>query len=249
MNSVNTKCLLAIFAHPDDETFRCGGTLSLLAKHGVRVHLLTFTCGQAGVHGNLPICSRSELGEVRARELICACDALGLQTPTILGYEDGKLMDANQEDCIAQIIFYIQKYRPQVLLTWPPNGLSGHPDHIAVSQWTASAYLRAKEMGLEELSALYFLAVPETLANDLGMKQLYAIPDDEVTVTNDIESVWQEKMAAIKCHQTQAAESPILFASEEKKKKFLGYEHFYRAYANAPEDFFENYSQDFKEKQ
>lgn len=68
--------LLAVFAHPDDETFRCGGTLALLAQRGVRVQVLTATRGQAGSCGAPPLCAPEELPAVRENELRCACAAL-----------------------------------------------------------------------------------------------------------------------------------------------------------------------------
>jgi N-acetylglucosamine malate deacetylase 2 len=220
--------LLAVFAHPDDETFRCGGTLALLAQRGVRVHVLTFTRGQAGSCGQPPVCTQEDLGVIRTAELRCSCQALGLEPPVVLDYEDGALERVSREEGAAQIFALIQTVRPQVLLTWPLHGLSGHPDHVAVSQWTSTAYQQAVEAGLDDLAALYHLAVPDSIARELGMKQLHTLPDEEVTLTVDVESVWEQKMAAIACHRTQAGESPILSAALERQKLFLGTEHFQR---------------------
>ena len=233
---MNKPNLLAIFAHPDDEAFRCGGTLALLAQNGVHVHILTFTRGQAGSCGQPPICMQKELGAVRTNELYCSCRALGLETPQVLDYEDGTLTEISISKGVAYIIARIQTIHPQVLLTWPPDGLSGHPDHIAVSQWTMAAYRQAKKEGMEELAALYHLAMPDSLAKELGLKQLHTIADDAVTVTVNVQSVWEQKIAAITCHRTQAGETPILQAPQERQLRFLGWEHFYRAIACQPED-------------
>lgn len=232
----NTPVLLAIFAHPDDETFRCGGTLSLLAQSGVHIHVLTFTRGQAGSRGQPPICTPEELGLVRTAELHCSCRALGLEVPMVLDYEDGRLAEILPQEGAAWITTYIQTIHPQVLLTWPLHGLSGHPDHVAVSQWTLAAYQQAKSAGVTELAALYHLAMPESLAKGLGLDQLHTLPDNEVTVTVDVQSVWEQKIAAIACHHTQAEESPILRAPMERQIRFLGWEHFFRAFASQPED-------------
>jgi LmbE family N-acetylglucosaminyl deacetylase len=218
--------LLAVFAHPDDEAFRCGGTLALLAQQGVQVHVLTFTRGQAGSCGQPPVCARDELGAVRTAELLCSCRALGLETPLVLDYEDGRLTEVASEEGVARIAACIQAIRPQVLLTWPLHGLSGHPDHAAVSRWTLAAYQQALEAGIDDLTALYHLAMPASLARELGMDQLHTLPDNEVTVTVDVYSVWEQKMAAIACHRTQSGESPILTAPEAKQRLFLGMEHF-----------------------
>ena len=218
--------LLAIFAHPDDETFRCGGTLALLAQRGVRVHVLTFTTGQAGSCGDPPICTPNELGAVRAEELVCACRVLGLERPILLEYSDGELSKVHQEEGVAHILAYINLIRPQVLLTWPHHGLSGHPDHQAVSRWTMEAFQQPATAGYDQLTSLYALAVPSSLARKLGMNQLHTMPDSEITDSVNIESVWEEKMKAIYCHRTQIGETPILSASEEKQRLFFGKEHF-----------------------
>ena len=219
--------LLAVFAHPDDEAFRCGGTLALLAQRGVVVHLLTFTRGQAGSCGQPPICQREELGAVRTTELCCSCQALGIPPPQVLDYEDGKLAEVVQEKAVAIIVDHIQAFQPQILLTWPLHGLSGHPDHASVSWWTLIACQHAIDAGDGNLSALYHIAMPESLAGELGLKHLHTTPDDDISVTVDVQSVWEQKITAIACHRTQAGESPILQAPLERQIRFLGQEHFY----------------------
>lgn len=221
--------LLAVFAHPDDETFRCGGTLARLALWGVHVHVMTFTRGQAGSCGQPPVCTRENLGVVRTAELQSSCQTLGLEPPVVLDYEDGALSEVGQEEGAAQVFALIQTVRPQVLLAWPLHGLSGHPDHVAVSQWTLTAYQQAVKAGIDGLAALYHLVVPDSIARELGMKQLHTLPDEDVTLTVDVECVWEKKMAAIACHRTQVGESPILLAAPEHQKRFLGKEHFHRA--------------------
>ncbi len=84
-----SPALLAVFAHPDDETFRCGGTLALLARHGVRVYLLTATRGEGGSCGDPPLCRPENLGGWREKELACACRVLGLEPPILLDHSLG----------------------------------------------------------------------------------------------------------------------------------------------------------------
>jgi LmbE family N-acetylglucosaminyl deacetylase len=235
---MTNRRLLAIFAHPDDEVFRCGVTLALLAQRGVRIHVLTFTRGQAGSCGQPPVCARDELSAVRTAELLCSCRALGLETPLVLDYEDGRLAEVAPEEGVARIAACIQAIRPQVLLTWPLHGLSGHPDHAAVSRWTMAAYQQALEAGIDDLTALYHLAMPDSLARELGLNQLHTQPDHEISVTVDVQSVWEQKMAAIACHRTQLGESPILESPIEKQRLFLGKEHFRRVQARQERDFF-----------
>lgn len=225
--------LLAIFAHPDDETFRVGGSLALLARRGVRVWVLCATRGEAGVPGMAP----EQAGQVRQAELACACGTLGIEPPRFLDYRDNTLSQINREQAIEQVVRTVRELRPQVLLTWPPDGVSGHPDHVAVSRWTGEAFQRAAEtteypqhqskgLSSHAVAVLYHIAVPHSLTARLGMTHLHTVPDQEVTLTVDVSAVWERKLAAIRCHRTQTGSSPILDASKDRQRLFLGTEHF-----------------------
>ena len=220
------RTLLAVFAHPDDESFRPGGTLALLAQRSVRVVVLTATRGEAGSCGDPPLCLPAELPTVRKRELHCACTALGIEPPRLLDYQDGHLSEANAEQGVEQILAVVCELRPQVMLSFGPDGLSGHPDHIAIGQWASEAFHRA-----EDVSALYTVAVPQSLVTRLGIPQIHAVPDSQIAVTADVSAVWDAKLAAIRCHVTQASSSPILRAPIERQRMLLGTEHFVRAHA------------------
>jgi len=221
---MNDLSLLAIFAHPDDETFRPGGTLALLARHGVRVEVLTFTRGEAGSCGEPSLCTSDELPGVRERELRCACAALGIQSPRLLEYADGHLQEAGAEPMVAQILSVAREVKPQVWLSFGPDGLSGHPDHIAVGEWAFEAFLRA-----EETAALYTVAVPRSLALQLDMRQVHPVVDEAIALAVDVSPVWETKLDAMRCHATQWSSSPMANAPEERKRLFFGREYFVRA--------------------
>jgi LmbE family N-acetylglucosaminyl deacetylase len=223
--------LLAVFAHPDDESYRPGGTLALLARRGVRVHVLTVTRGQAGSCGDPPLCSPDELPALRERELGCACAALGIEPPHMLDYQDGCLSEIDPETIVAEILTMVDEVHPQVMLTFGPDGISGHPDHVAICQYTAEAFRRA-----EDVNALYALAVPLSLAEKLGMTQIRAVPDEAITLAVDISETWEAKLAAIRCHATQLSSSPITSAPLERQQLFLGREYFVRAAARGRDD-------------
>lgn len=215
------KSILAVFAHPDDETFRPGGTLALLARRGVRVQVLTATRGGAGSCGKPPLCTTEELPSVREQELRCACAALGIDPPIILDYKDGCLAETNPDTIVAEIMSVVDDLRPQIILTFGSDGLSGHPDHIAIGQFTSEAYHHATSV-----KALYTLAIPESISEKLAMLQIRAVPDKAITLTVDISAVWEEKMKAIQCHLTQLSSSPITRAPLERQRLFLGTEFF-----------------------
>ena len=222
--------LLAVFAHPDDETFRPGGTLALLARRGVRVHVLTATRGQAGSCGNPPVCTPEELPTVRENELRCACAALGLESPRLMDYIDGKLAEADPEQVTTQILAALNEIHPQVVLTFGPDGLSGHSDHIAVGQCAIAACARCSEV-----SALYTLAVPRSLAEQLEMRQIRAVPDEQIALRVDVSSVWKVKLAAMACHASQQAATPLLNAPAARQRLFFGQEYFVRAVCRQPD--------------
>jgi LmbE family N-acetylglucosaminyl deacetylase len=231
MNEIQS--LLAIFAHPDDETYRAGGTLALLAQKGAQVWVLCATRGECGIPKLRPV----EAGEVRQAELECACRILGIEPPRFLDYRDGMLLQVNEEQAVGQVVRAIRELRPQALLTWPPDGVSGHPDHVAVSRWTKKAFQRAanpkaypehQAEGLHPQApgALYHIVIPHSLTEALKMHHLHTVPNETVTLTVDVSAVWDTKMAAIRCHRSQMGSSPILDAPEEQQRLFLGTEYF-----------------------
>lgn len=221
---MNDFRLLAIFAHPDDETFRPGGTLAFLSRQGVRVEALTFTRGEAGSCGEPPLCMPEELPAVREREFRCACAALRIQPPRLLDYADGHLQECDTETMIAHILSVMDEVKPQVLLSFGPDGLSGHPDHIAVGRWTAEAFRR-----VDDIAVLYTVAVPRSLAEKLNMQQIHSVPDEAIALTVDVSKVWETKLSAMRCHATQISSTPMMSAPEERQRLFFGREYFVRA--------------------
>jgi len=229
----DTPVLLAVFAHPDDETFRPGGTLALLARCGVKVHILTLTHGEAGSCGEPALCTPDELPSVRERELRYACAALGIEPLRLLDYPDGHLAKADSERVIAEILATVRQVHPQVLLSFGLDGLSGHPDHILVGQWAAEVFHR-----IEEIAVLYNVAVPQSLAQTLNMRQVHPVPDEKIALTINVSPVWETKLAAMRCHATQWSSSPMLNDPVERQRLFFGYEHFVRAAMRRPADDF-----------
>ena len=229
----DTPALLAILAHPDDETFRPGGTLALLARKGVKVHLLTATRGEAGSRGDPPQCEAKDLADVRERELRCACAALGLEPPRVRKYKDGHLQEADPSAVVADVLAYMDEVRPQVVLTFGADGLSGHPDHIAIGRFTVQAYAAN-----DHVAALYTLAVPRSLAEQLEMRQIHPVPDEMIALRVDVSLAWEVKRAAMACHATQRSATPLLNADDGRQRLFFGREFFVLAACRTPESDF-----------
>lgn len=157
-------------------------------------------------------------------ELRCACVALGIQPPSLLDYLDGRLAEADPERVIAEILAVIHQVRPLVLLSFGPDGLSGHPDHILVGQWATKVF-----RCIEGIAALYTVAVPQSLVQTLNMRQVHPVPDEAIALSVDVSSIWEMKLAAMRCHATQWSSSPLQSAPAERQRLFFGHEHFLRA--------------------
>ena len=138
--------LLAVFPHPDDETLGMGASLAWHADQGIECHLICATRGQRGWSG--PADENpglEELGRIREAELRCATAHLGLSDVVVLDYVDGDLDRASPRAVIAELAGHIRRIRPQVVVTYAPDGLYGQPDHVALSQFTAAALMAAAD--------------------------------------------------------------------------------------------------------
>src|SRR5215207_9301381 len=138
------RVLAAVFAHPDDETFATGGTVAKYAAEGARVSLYCATDGDAGRSSGIPFSSREELGRIRRVELLDACARLGVRVVEHGGHADGALNAADPDVVIGQIVAFLRRERPEVVLTFGPEGApTGHRDHRAICRFATSAMLLA----------------------------------------------------------------------------------------------------------
>lgn len=154
---VKNKILLAVLAHPDDESFGMGGTLALYAARGVDVYLVCATRGEAGEADAEHLKGFSSVGEMRESELRCAAGILGLKGVFFLGYRDSGMpgSEANfhpdaqiqhsVEEVAGRVVKYIRELKPDVVLTFDPIGGYRHPDHIHIQQATTLAFARADD--------------------------------------------------------------------------------------------------------
>jgi LmbE family N-acetylglucosaminyl deacetylase len=143
----DSKRILGVFAHPDDESFCAGGAFAKYVAAGAEVMVVSATRGEAGQIRMPSVTTRRTLGAVREQELHLACQRLGIQHVRCLDYMDGTLKDVDQEGMIRQVTEIIRTFRPAVVITFGPDGGYGHPDHIAVSAATTAACMRSGELG------------------------------------------------------------------------------------------------------
>jgi N-acetylglucosamine malate deacetylase 2 len=133
------RCILFLFAHPDDESFSGAGTAMKYAAAGVRSVLVTATRGERGKTGNPPICAPEDLPACRERELREAGRIIGFDKLHLLDYRDRELAEAPPDDIRRSLVSVIRRVRPSVVATFDPNGFNRHPDHVAISRFACDA--------------------------------------------------------------------------------------------------------------
>lgn len=190
--------LLVVLAHPDDESFPIGGTIAKYAAAGVRVILVCATRGEAGV----PDMASREAGLLRQRELEAAAAVLGIAQVRWLPYMDGTLANANTDEVVAHLEEIMRGTQPQAIITFGPDGISGHPDHVAISRYTTSAFDRVLPVG-----RLYYVAPSE--ATEQGCR----VPSRAARVSGpmaaiDIDAFRVTKVRAMQSHVSQRPPYP-----------------------------------------
>lgn len=133
--------ILGVWAHPDDETFMVGGLMAAAAKNGQMVACLTATRGELGVQDDRRW-PAGTLAVTRERELDKALSILGVIEHHWLDYQDGRCSAVDPAEAVDRVLAFIEKYQPDTVITFPPDGGTGHPDHITVSNWARAAAAR-----------------------------------------------------------------------------------------------------------
>jgi LmbE family N-acetylglucosaminyl deacetylase len=236
---------MAVFAHPDDEAFGTGGTLTKYAAEGHEVHVVTATRGEAGLIHKPGLTTAANLPFVREQELRCACDIYGIPPPHFLDYQDGQLAIVNQGQAVGRLVRVIQDLKPDVIITFGPDGIYGHYDHIAVWRWTSLAVELAADpdcfpVGMagicepHQVRKLYWRALPQRQLDALAGEgeraavMMDGVPfyftarrDDEITTIIDVSEHVSAKLRGIQCHASQIGaqnrfyEEPDVVLNEE----------------------------------
>lgn len=203
------KTLLAVLAHPDDESFGMGGTLALYARRGVDVYLVCGTRGEVGEVDPKYMRGFSTVAERREAELRCAAENLGLKGVYFLNYRDsgmpGSPNNSHPQALVAQpleklaadIVHYIRLLKPQVVITFDPIGGYRHPDHIATHQATVEAFRRAgraddnpQDLEPFQPQKLYFHTMPHGfLRVSVALMPLFGQDPRRVGTNKDIDLV------------------------------------------------------------
>lgn len=236
------KTILAVLAHPDDESFGMGGTIAHYSEQGVDVHLVCATRGEVGDVAPELLEGYGSVGEFRETELMCAAEKLGLASVKFLDYRDSGMAgskDNNNPTCLyaapveevtAKVVEHIRNLRPQVLVTFDPNGGYHHPDHIAIHNATVAAFHAAGDenqfpgdLPAYQPDKLYYSIFPRGYLRfavrvmrllgrdpkkfgrnqDIDLEMLVGDQDYPIHVRINYRKVIKRKEAANRCHASQ----------------------------------------------
>lgn len=222
---MHRKHLLAVWAHPDDEAFGPVGTMRLARDRGWHTAIITATRGDAGSEAYAHLTSEQTLGDVREAELRAACEILGVERVDVWRYKDGHLADAPHDRLVAHILEVMRRWQPQIVITFGPDGITGHPDHVTISAATEQSFhhMRA-EMSGDAPQRLYYVTVRpgRTIEHMMGNAPL---PKPPTTVLN-VSAYAQIKRAALACHASQKDDWMRLLDDHD----WLSVDRFFRAF-------------------
>jgi len=246
--------LLAVFPHPDDETMGFGSTFARYSAEGVETYLVCATHGERGwfdSEGSNP--GWNGVARIREAELRCAAEHLGIHEVSLLNFIDGDVDQANPEEIIGKIAAHIRRIKPQVVVTFGPDGNYGHPDHIALSQFTNGAlvcaadrnYVDADRQSPHRVLKFYYMVDSVDIVGQANKafggismdvdgvtRHHIGWEDWQITTRLDNNKYMDRVQKAIQCHKSQLpGYGPVADWSLEEMSKVFGVGNFYRAYS------------------
>lgn len=208
------KTITAIFAHPDDEAFGPSGTIAHFSKTN-DVYLLCATKGEAGQNHSEK--NGTTIANLRAEELEKSARILGVKQVIFLGFADGTLSNNTYHSLAEKIRETLDELKPEIVITNEMRGVSGHIDHIVVSMVASFLFYK-----LDYIKKLYYYCLSEkqrALVKDYFIFFPPGYKDSEITYTEDVEDVWEEKKKAMYVHETQRADAEKIISRAEKLPK------------------------------
>ncbi|HEU5224180.1 MAG TPA: PIG-L family deacetylase [Actinomycetota bacterium] len=212
--------IACVFAHPDDETFGVGGSLALHAHDDFELTVILATSGEAGRIADASLATRETLASVREAEDLASWRALGLDPDVrFLRHPDGRLNATPRGELVAEVRDVLEDVAPEVVITFGPDGITGHDDHVAIGAIATEAFgaLRTSSGGAAFSRLLHNAIAQSTLdrLNELlrgrGLEPMdpaepfmpRGVPDAAIGARVDASSVYERKLEAIRCHKTQ----------------------------------------------
>ncbi len=250
----NELKLLAVFPHPDDETLGLGSTLARYAAEGIQTYLICATHGERGwFESEGPNPGFEGVAKIRKAELDCASKHLGIREVVMFDYLDGDVDQAKPDEIIRRIVTEVRRIKPQVVVTFPPDGIYGHPDHIALSQFTNAALICAADGTYPDLAnlpphrvdKLYYMvdsadvvAASNKAFGGISMdvdgvtRRHIGWEDWQVTTRLDNHAYMEVVVRAIHCHKSQLpGYGPIAEWTADQLNSVFAIGNFYRAFS------------------
>jgi LmbE family N-acetylglucosaminyl deacetylase len=217
-----------VFAHPDDDTYGLAGSLALHAGDDVEVMVVLATSGDAGRIADPSLATPETLGRVREAEDVASWRALGLEPDVrFLRHPDGRLAEVPRDELVGEIAAALRDARPDVVVTFGPDGITGHADHVTIGAAASEAFHAARAPGGGEgFGTLLYTAIPASALDRLneglrerGLEPIDSaqpfmprgVPDDEIGVRVDCSAAFERKIEALRCHRTQAEMEDVPF--------------------------------------
>lgn len=227
--------ILSVWAHPDDETFVAGGLLAAAVQNNQQVICITATKGEKGVQDE----SRwpaAQLAGIRTKEMEASLRELGIREHYWLNYHDGECAAADPAEALAKIGELIEAHKPDTILTFGPDGLTGHPDHQTVSTWVKNAVSQSTDKP-QVYRVVYDPAQYEQFLVPLDKKvnvflntdrpPLVAAKDCDIAFELP-QDILQQKLRALAAQPSQM-ERVLQAVPESAQKGTFGYEYFVRS--------------------
>jgi LmbE family N-acetylglucosaminyl deacetylase len=239
--------VLAVFAHPDDESLLAGGVLAACASAGRRVAIVSMTRGERGSTELPGLAGGQALGDVRAAELLAAAHALGASAAECLDYPDGDLAGVDERQAARALSLLLVRERPELVISFSDEGLYWHPDHLAVLRLLNAAlallgrggappWLYGATWPQGHARRLVSLMRARGLTADLwGLEpDAFGAAADSITTLLDVRPFLPAKLAALRAYASQIGPSHLLSVlPDDLAEEFLGREYFVRI---KPED-------------
>jgi LmbE family N-acetylglucosaminyl deacetylase len=221
VNVAHPLTVAGVFAHPDDETWSLAGAFALLVPKGVRGVVWTATRGQAGQIAEGSGATRETLPRVREAEERAAMAAVGVERVCFGDFADGEVEQADRDALTTAVHEFLERERPDVVVTMEPTGVTAHPDHMAVSAATHAAFAAYVAAPREREARFYYWGVPVsemTSWRELGRASGYQLPgeddpyggrgtpDDQFTCVVDTATVAEQAYRALCQHRSQAGD-------------------------------------------
>jgi LmbE family N-acetylglucosaminyl deacetylase len=241
-----SRGLAIVAAHPDDDTFGATGSAALHATdEEFRLTVVVVTSGDAGEIADPSLATPETLGPVREAEDRASWAALGRPPDRheFLRYPDGGVADADQTKLVERIAAVLREEQPDVVVTFGPDGVTGHSDHVTVGAATTKAFEEVRgEQGARGFRRLLYNVLPRSMIEWFSAElvarggdpidpsapyQPSGVPDDAIGVAVDCRQVWKRKFDALFEHKTQGSGD---FFPEDLRARILSMECFEQAW-------------------